>query len=603
MRSHLAQAGDLADGSGWRIRMRAAREAGDSMAAREVALETARSGGSSGTRSAAWLELGRLRLAAGETDRARAAFLEAMDTEWAGSAVHAARELSELSPGPEEWRRIGAIYARHGNARRAAEGFRAYLDAGIGTPAERARARLSLGEARYNAGRYSQAERGLLELSEDEVAPAIAARALYLAGRAQYRQGRNEDGQGTLARLGDRFPDQEVTARGLYLLADLKHDDLEIADAKRYYRAAVEAAPDVNEAGLSLMRLGGLAFLEGDYPGALTLYEEYRDRHPNGRRWDQATYWAARSLDALGRAVDARSRLRELREREPLSYYGVRAAGRLDEPVLAISMPAGPESGAAVDSAVNAGLRRVDLLARLDRRDDVVREVERLRYRFEDDDAAAYALAERLTERGYTRTAIGMGGALYRRRGGWDDRLLRIVYPFPYQNLVLPESREKALDPYLVAGLIRRESAFNPTVTSSAGAIGLMQVMPETGRTLARAVSLRDFEPDLLRQPEVNVDLGTRYFAEMLERFDGDLPLVLSAYNAGPTRARRWRELPEARDPELFTERVPYGETRDYIRNVLLHRALYGALYPGLGETDAGGSSALPDPGPDVGSR
>ncbi len=119
-------------------------------------------------------------------------------------------------------------------------------------------------------------------------------------------------------------------------------------------------------------------------------------------------------------------------------------------------------------------------------------------------------------------------------------------------------------------------------MTSGAGAIGLMQIMPPTGRTLARAAGPENFEPELLRQPEVNVHLGTRYLRGMLDRFDGQLPLVLSAYNAGPTRAERWKDLPEARDAELFIDRIPYNETREYVRKVLVHRALYQALYPVL---------------------
>jgi soluble lytic murein transglycosylase len=156
---------------------------------------------------------------------------------------------------------------------------------------------------------------------------------------------------------------------------------------------------------------------------------------------------------------------------------------------------------------------------------------------------------------------------------------------------VVPEAKERDLDPYLIAGLIRRESAFSPEVVSSAGAVGLMQIMPQTGRGLARGAGLRNYDPDLLKQPEINVHLGTRYFRSLLDRFDGDLPLVLSAYNAGPTRARRWEELPEAADMDLFTERIPYGETRDYVRHVLLHRALYSALYPDL-EADPDGAAA-----------
>lgn len=582
VRARLAAAGTLAEDRAWRIRLRAAREAGDSLGAREVALETAGSARAEATRAAAWAQLGTLRLAAGDTARARAAFVEAMATPGASGAVDGARALTELRPTPREWRAIADIYARHGNARRAAEGYGNYLAAGVGSPSERTEVRLQLGRARFNSGDYDRAERELLALAGEPVPPATGAEALYLAGRAQYRQGRSAEGQRTLAALPDRFPGQPAVTRGLYLLADLKHDDLELAEARRYYRQAAEASPALNEAGLALMRLGGLAMLERDYAGAAAIYEEYRRLHPDGRRWDQSTYWAGRAYEAMGRPADARARFSELRQKEPLSYYGVRAADLLGEPVLSRVGSRAPAEDAAVADRLRERLRRADVLAELDRRGDLSHEVDRLRAEVRGDAAGQYALAEALNERGFTLTAIGMGRALLRESGAWNERLLRIVYPLPFRQIVAPEAAERRLDPYLVAGLIRQESAFNPTVTSGAGAIGLMQVMPETGRALAREVGLRQYEPGLLRQPDINVHLGTRYLATMLERFDHDLPLVLSAYNAGPTRAARWRAFPEARDPELFAERVPYPETRDYIRHVLLNRALYAALYPEL---------------------
>jgi soluble lytic murein transglycosylase len=248
-------------------------------------------------------------------------------------------------------------------------------------------------------------------------------------------------------------------------------------------------------------------------------------------------------------------------------------------------MTAAPAVDPAVEARVRDRLRGAAVLADLGLRDEVDREVDRVRSDVAGETAAEYALAEALNERGYTLSAINLGWELYRRDRKWNRRLLRIIYPFPYRGMVIPESRERDVDPYLVAGLIRRESAFDPAVTSGAGAIGLMQIMPPTGRTLARSEGPPGFEPALLKQPEVNVHLGTRYLRTMLERFDNRLPLVLSAYNAGPTRAERWKGLPEARDPELFIERIPYSETREYVRKVLLHRALYQALYPVL-ETD-----------------
>lgn len=580
VRTRLATAGSLATAEGWRIRLEALREAGDSLGARELALETATSGATAGTRASGWAELARLRLAAGDTARARAAFVEATGIPGAMAAVEAARALSDLRPTPEEWRRIAAIYARHGNAQRAVDGYAKYLAAGIGTAAERRDARLELARARFNAGSYARAERDLLELASGSVPARIGAEALYLAGRAQYRQGRSQDGQRTLATLPERFPGEEAVARGLYLLADLKHDDQELDDARRYYRQAAEASPAVNEAGLALMRLGGLHMLDSDYEGAVAVFEEYRRLHPDGRRWGQSTYWAAQAHAALGREEEARARLRELRQKDPLSYYGVRAAERLEVPVLDVAMGPAPAADPALAERVDQGLRRVDVLAELGRQDDLVREVERLRDGLNGQEPGEYDLAEALNERGHTLTAIGMGWDIFRRNRTWNDRLLRIIYPFPFRELILHEAGERGLDPFLVAGLIRRESAFSPTVISGAGAIGLMQVMPETGRALAREAGLREYDPALLKEPDINVHLGSRYLRTMLDRYDRDLPLTLSAYNAGPTRAARWRELPEARDPELFSERVPYSETRDYIRHVVLHRALYTALYP-----------------------
>ncbi|MYI44904.1 MAG: lytic transglycosylase domain-containing protein, partial [Gemmatimonadetes bacterium] len=99
------------------------------------------------------------------------------------------------------------------------------------------------------------------------------------------------------------------------------------------------------------------------------------------------------------------------------------------------------------------------------------------------------------------------------------------------------------------------------------------------GRQLAGAVGLRGFTTEMLETPELNVHLGTRFLSDLFRRYDADIPLVLSAYNAGPTRANRWRRLPEAGDPHRFTERIPFAETRGYVKSVTRNRALYRWLY------------------------
>ena len=145
---------------------------------------------------------------------------------------------------------------------------------------------------------------------------------------------------------------------------------------------------------------------------------------------------------------------------------------------------------------------------------------------------------------------------------------------------IMAEAAERDVDPFLLAGLIRQESAFDAAVVSRAGAIGLMQILPTTGAELARAESVGGFTPESLVTPGINVHLGLTFWTDLKRSFQGaHLPLRLSAYNAGPTRARRWRRLPENADPLRFTERIPFAETRGYVKNVSRNAALYRALY------------------------
>jgi soluble lytic murein transglycosylase len=154
-----------------------------------------------------------------------------------------------------------------------------------------------------------------------------------------------------------------------------------------------------------------------------------------------------------------------------------------------------------------------------------------------------------------------------------------VTFPYPYRELIRREAEEWGIDPVVMAAIIRQESAFKSDIVSRAGAIGLMQVMPPTGAELARRHGPTPFTDATLSSPEVNLHLGAVFFRDMSRRYDNDLPLVLSAYNAGPTRATAWRQFPEAVDPLRFTERIPFEETRGYVKNVRRNVALYRALY------------------------
>jgi soluble lytic murein transglycosylase len=149
-------------------------------------------------------------------------------------------------------------------------------------------------------------------------------------------------------------------------------------------------------------------------------------------------------------------------------------------------------------------------------------------------------------------------------RGYWQ-----CAYPRGYWPIVQRYAQQEGLDPFLVTALIREESAFAPRVISSAGAKGLMQLMPQTAEQTVRGRSARAVPAAPLEDPEVNIRIGTMHLADLLRDYGGNLRLSLAAYNAGAAQVRRWQERYGFADEEEITEDIPYTETRNYVKRVL----------------------------------
>jgi len=154
----------------------------------------------------------------------------------------------------------------------------------------------------------------------------------------------------------------------------------------------------------------------------------------------------------------------------------------------------------------------------------------------------------------------------------------QVMFPLRYDDKLVAAAREDGLDPALVAALILQESSYDPAALSRAGARGLMQVMPATGRTIARAKGVR-FRRTALHDPETSIDFGTHYLRQMSARYDGDVEKVLAAYNAGPHRVDAWTAARGPQTAEEFIESIPFTETRGYVMIVLANREQYRRLY------------------------
>ncbi len=158
-------------------------------------------------------------------------------------------------------------------------------------------------------------------------------------------------------------------------------------------------------------------------------------------------------------------------------------------------------------------------------------------------------------------------------------RFWELLFPLPYRSEVVRTARDRDLDPYLVAGLIRQESEFNPQALSHANAYGLTQVRPGTGRQFARQAGVGRFTNRLLFQPVPNLKIGTSVLRSMLDQNGGRLEETLAAYNAGPNRVAEWLTWNRYREPAEFVESIPFSETRDYVQAVLRNSDIYRRLY------------------------
>ncbi|MGH9355939.1 MAG: lytic transglycosylase domain-containing protein, partial [Terriglobia bacterium] len=184
---------------------------------------------------------------------------------------------------------------------------------------------------------------------------------------------------------------------------------------------------------------------------------------------------------------------------------------------------------------------------------------------------------------------------------GLPKKVWELLYPRSYWPIVRRCARANHLDPYVVMGLIRQESAFNPRATSSAGARGLMQMMPQTVERGIRGRHRSRRAVGSLYSPAYNIRVSCRYLRDLLRMFGGNTAQALAAYNAGDARVKQWVANGNLQDPNMFPESVPFVETRAYVESILRDAAIYRALFTGTARFSACGTGrhlALSRPSP-----
>ena len=281
-------------------------------------------------------------------------------------------------------------------------------------------------------------------------------------------------------------------------------------------------------------------------------------------------YWLGRAYSATGRPNEAGALFTRIAGQP--NFYGNLADEELGWQILTPTKALAPTGQEMATAAANPGLQRALALYRLDLRSEGFREWNwSLRGMNDRELLAASSLA--LSARVFDRAI-----ATADRTKAEHDYTLR--YLSPYSDEVRQAAHEQALDEAWVYGLMRQESRFITSAKSSAGASGLMQLMPATAKWVARKIGLKNYHHGQVTDTETNLLLGTSYMRLVMESLDNHPVLASAAYNAGPGRAKRWRG-DRALEGAIYAETIPFNETRDYVKKVMSNAVYYSALFDG----------------------
>jgi len=275
-------------------------------------------------------------------------------------------------------------------------------------------------------------------------------------------------------------------------------------------------------------------------------------------------YWRARALGATGRTAESRALLEAIAGEH--DYHGLLAAEELGLCLDPRSDAVVADAAWQASFAARPGVQRAIALAGIQLRSDSLREWAR-EIRDLDDDKLLQASMVAASHSMHDR-AINTANLTRARH----DYALR--YPTPYRELFAAAAADQGVDESLLYGISRQESRFVPAIVSSAGAVGLMQLMPGTAQLVAKQTGRSDYTPARIGENAINTQFGAYYFRYWYDRLDGSAALAAAAYNAGPGRAQAWRPA-SVIDGAVWVETIPFNETRDYVKKVLQNSVWY----------------------------
>lgn len=277
------------------------------------------------------------------------------------------------------------------------------------------------------------------------------------------------------------------------------------------------------------------------------------------------TYWHARCLEQLGQKAEAEKIYKELAERR--HYYGFLASQRIKAPMQMNDKRLNVINFEIQKVSNLPGMIRAKALYDLNQRTFARRELNYLQEKL--NNKQKHIVATLVAKWGWPEQGI-----LLARHSSFKDDI-GIRFPLTHQDIILPNAERHALNPALIYAVIRQESGFMRHANSTAGALGLMQLMPQTARLISRETRSKQYSRTELFNPKINIRLGSYYLKKMRDKYKKHPVLFLAAYNAGHRQVSYWKRKHKPKEADIWIETLPWGETRNYIKNVISFYVVY----------------------------
>ncbi|MCG9478943.1 MAG: transglycosylase SLT domain-containing protein [Actinomycetia bacterium] len=468
----------------------------------------------------------------------------------------------------------------------------------------KAQALFRAGMCYYNLRDYAQAEQYLLQCYQSAADHQLADDSLYFLGRAATNLGDNQKAINYYQDLVSRYPQSNFSDDALYRIGRIYFFDDQMEAAIENFNLVLEKYPSGDRLSEVLWELGWIHYSSHNYQPAQDIFANMASSFKGSELEEKGLFWQAKCLQKSGQQQQAVELYKQIVGINSYSYYTFVAREILEQmdiylyipPIDSSANPLNPNIEQVVPSVYEVlnddvsaienplHIRKALELLKIDLLQSATLEITAGQQEIDDDPVQLLILSTLYHQsQDYTDSisilSRNTSSLRYGLEDSYKDFYYYLLYPYAFQQMVNNYSGHYGIDPLFVLAVMRQESRFQPDAGSYAGARGLMQIMPATGRGIAQDLGVQEFDTDQLFDPEVSINMGAYYLKQQLNGFGGNKFYASGAYNGGPGAMASWVNRWGDKDLYEFVENIPYDETRDYVKKVMGNYYMYRLLY------------------------